>query len=79
MICGFTVSRCPFCGRNQPFLHLRSATPCYVRCVCGACGPHSADPETAVRLWNERKGDGCAVGGFENASCGHETADGGSK
>lgn len=60
MITGFKVDPCPFCKRNQAHLHLmqlRSMSQSYVRCICGACGPDGSDAESAVKRWNERKGE----------------------
>lgn len=61
------MGACSFCGARQPFLHLRTEKPCFVRCGrCGARGPKSETPDEAVRAWNEHVDD-VANGGFGRA------------
>lgn len=58
MITGYSVSACFFCGAPQPYLHLRTEKPCFVRCGrCGAQGPHLETADEAVKGWNEHVDD----------------------
>lgn len=40
MITGYKVRYCSFCGATQPYLHLHTEKPCFVR--CGRCGAQTA-------------------------------------
>ena len=54
---GSALVRCPFCS-NYPTLKSlrRDKNRWHVRCVvCGARGPHTNLPESALEEWNYRK------------------------
>ena len=52
------ITPCPFCGSRQIHLHSMSIDVdlhYFYKCqVCGCKGPHSADFEEALPLWNYR-------------------------
>lgn len=75
MITGYKVRYCSFCGATQPYLHLHTEKPCFVRCGrCGAQGPRSETPDEAVKGWNEHVDDAangtsqCVVEGVRKVS-----------
>jgi len=45
---------CPFCGSNDIDLDCEEPPYCFVKCVCGTRGPHSADETKCVGYWNKR-------------------------
>lgn len=53
MIIGYTLRRCPNCKRGPEDMHLRTAAPYQVRCLCGFHGPEADSEGEAVRKWNE--------------------------